>query len=168
MLGTAEEGIRRERELLAPIRALATTILDTSQLSLSELRLRIAALVPRGAYSWHRGAPFVRARAVSAGRVWLACIEVEIVVGHDAEQVEHLVGQLAVLGGQNHHHPRPRLLAQRQDHRGHLDGFGAGADDAGDGGGHGKRSRSKAGETRGHPEWAPGPGGKVYGVGPGS
>jgi UPF0042 nucleotide-binding protein len=47
LLGTAGEGIRRERELLAPIRALATTILDTSHLSLSELRLRIAALVPQ-------------------------------------------------------------------------------------------------------------------------
>ena len=47
LLGTAEEGVRRERELLAPIRALATTILDTSHLSLSELRLRIAALVPQ-------------------------------------------------------------------------------------------------------------------------
>lgn len=47
LLGTAGEGIRSERELLAPIRALATTILDTSQLSLSELRLRIAALVPQ-------------------------------------------------------------------------------------------------------------------------
>jgi RNase adapter protein RapZ len=46
LLGTAEEGVRRERELLAPIRALASTILDTSQLSLSELRLRIATLVP--------------------------------------------------------------------------------------------------------------------------
>ena len=46
MLGTAEEGVRREREMLAPIRALATTILDTSHLSLSELRLRVAALVP--------------------------------------------------------------------------------------------------------------------------
>ncbi|MBK8788721.1 MAG: RNase adapter RapZ [Holophagaceae bacterium] len=47
LLGTAGEGIQRERELLAPIRALATTILDTSQLSLSELRLRVAALVPQ-------------------------------------------------------------------------------------------------------------------------
>jgi len=47
LLGTAGEGIQRERELLAPIRALATTILDTSQLSLSELRLRLAALVPQ-------------------------------------------------------------------------------------------------------------------------
>jgi UPF0042 nucleotide-binding protein len=46
LLGTAGEGVQRERELLAPIRALATTILDTSHLSLSELRLRIAALVP--------------------------------------------------------------------------------------------------------------------------
>jgi UPF0042 nucleotide-binding protein len=47
MLESAEEGVRRERELLAPIRALATTILDTSGLSLSELRLRIAALLPQ-------------------------------------------------------------------------------------------------------------------------
>jgi len=47
LLGTAGEGIQRERELLAPIRALATTILDTSHLSLSELRLRIAGLVPQ-------------------------------------------------------------------------------------------------------------------------
>jgi UPF0042 nucleotide-binding protein len=47
LLGTAGEGIQRERELLAPIRAMATTILDTSHLSLSELRLRVAALVPQ-------------------------------------------------------------------------------------------------------------------------
>jgi len=47
LLGTAGEGIQRERELLAPIRALATTILDTTSLSLSELRQRIAALVPQ-------------------------------------------------------------------------------------------------------------------------
>lgn len=47
LLGGAGEGIQRERELLAPIRAMATTILDTSHLTLSELRLRIAALVPR-------------------------------------------------------------------------------------------------------------------------
>jgi UPF0042 nucleotide-binding protein len=46
LLGTAGEGIRRERELLAPIRAMATTILDTSHLSLSDLRQRIAGLVP--------------------------------------------------------------------------------------------------------------------------
>jgi UPF0042 nucleotide-binding protein len=46
LLGSAGEGIQRERELLAPIRALATTILDTSHLSLSELRQRVAALVP--------------------------------------------------------------------------------------------------------------------------
>jgi UPF0042 nucleotide-binding protein len=47
LLGTAEEGIRLEKQMLAPIRALASTILDTSKLSLSELRLRIAALVPQ-------------------------------------------------------------------------------------------------------------------------
>jgi UPF0042 nucleotide-binding protein len=47
LLGTAGEGIQRERELLAPIRALSTTILDTSHLSLSELRQHVAALVPQ-------------------------------------------------------------------------------------------------------------------------
>ncbi|BDU69626.1 nucleotide-binding protein [Geothrix oryzae] len=46
LLGSAGEGIRRERELLAPIRAMATTILDTSHLNLSELRQRVATLMP--------------------------------------------------------------------------------------------------------------------------
>ena len=46
LLGSAEEGIQREREILAPIRAQATIILDTSQLSLSELRQRLASLLP--------------------------------------------------------------------------------------------------------------------------
>jgi UPF0042 nucleotide-binding protein len=46
LLGSAEDGIRRERELLAPIRALATVIVDTSQLTLSELRQRLVALLP--------------------------------------------------------------------------------------------------------------------------
>lgn len=47
LLGSAGEGIQRERQILAPIRAMATTILDTSGLSLSELRQRISALVPQ-------------------------------------------------------------------------------------------------------------------------
>ncbi len=47
MLGTAGDGIMRERELLAPIRALATTVLNTSELTLSDLRLRIANLIPQ-------------------------------------------------------------------------------------------------------------------------
>lgn len=47
MLGTAGEGIRRERDLLAPIRALATTILDTSRMALADLRQRVALLVPQ-------------------------------------------------------------------------------------------------------------------------
>ncbi|HEX9081239.1 MAG TPA: RNase adapter RapZ, partial [Holophagaceae bacterium] len=46
LLGTAEEGIQRERELLAPIRAEATLILDTSQLSLLDLRKRLVSMLP--------------------------------------------------------------------------------------------------------------------------
>ncbi len=44
--GSAADGIRTERGLLAPIRALATLVLDTSQLTLSDLRQRLGALVP--------------------------------------------------------------------------------------------------------------------------
>ena len=47
LLGSAGEGIRKERQLLAPLRALATTILDTSHLTLSDLRQRVASLVPQ-------------------------------------------------------------------------------------------------------------------------
>ncbi len=46
LLGSAEEGVRRERELLATIRAQATLILDTSHLNLSELRQRLTSLLP--------------------------------------------------------------------------------------------------------------------------
>ncbi|MBN2311051.1 MAG: RNase adapter RapZ [Candidatus Hydrogenedentes bacterium] len=42
--GSVEEGIRRERELLEPIRARADLVLDTSTMSVSELRERIAAM----------------------------------------------------------------------------------------------------------------------------
>ena len=42
--GSIEEGIGRERELLAPIRARADLILDTSAVALPELRERIAAM----------------------------------------------------------------------------------------------------------------------------
>ena len=44
--GSAADGIRAERVLLAPIRALATLVLNTSQLTLSDLRQRLADLVP--------------------------------------------------------------------------------------------------------------------------
>ncbi len=42
--GSIEEGIQRERELLGPIRDRAHLLLDTSALSASELRERIAAM----------------------------------------------------------------------------------------------------------------------------
>lgn len=42
--GPIEEGIRRERELLSPARARADAVIDTSNLSVAELRERVAAL----------------------------------------------------------------------------------------------------------------------------
>ena len=44
--GLVSEAIRKERELLAPVRALATAIIDTSGLTLSRLRQRIQELLP--------------------------------------------------------------------------------------------------------------------------
>ncbi len=46
--GGVEEGIRRERELLAPLRARADVIIDTSELSVAELRDRVAGLFISG------------------------------------------------------------------------------------------------------------------------
>ena len=42
-----EEGIQLERDLLAPIRALATGVLDTSNLNLSDMRLLVGAMLPQ-------------------------------------------------------------------------------------------------------------------------
>jgi UPF0042 nucleotide-binding protein len=44
--GSVEDAIRRERELLAPIRAESTAILDTSKLTLAQMRQRIRELLP--------------------------------------------------------------------------------------------------------------------------
>ena len=46
--GRVEEGIRKEREVLQPVRARADFVLDTSTTSLTELRERIAALFLSG------------------------------------------------------------------------------------------------------------------------
>ena len=40
------EAIKRERQLLAPVRALATAIVDTSHLTLSQMRQRVSELLP--------------------------------------------------------------------------------------------------------------------------
>jgi RNase adapter protein RapZ len=42
--GSVEEGIRRERELLGPIRGRADLVLDTTAMSIAELRERIAGM----------------------------------------------------------------------------------------------------------------------------
>jgi UPF0042 nucleotide-binding protein len=44
--GTVAEAIRREREMLAPVRRLASAIIDTSGLTLSQLRQRLEELLP--------------------------------------------------------------------------------------------------------------------------
>lgn len=44
--GNVAEGIRRERELLAPVRAQASAVIDTSRMTLSQLRQRISEIMP--------------------------------------------------------------------------------------------------------------------------
>lgn len=46
--GSVEEGIRRERELLSPIRGRADLVLDTSATSVTQLRERVAAMFQAG------------------------------------------------------------------------------------------------------------------------
>ncbi len=46
--GSVEEGIERERELLAPIRGRADLVLDTSATSVSQLRERVASVFQAG------------------------------------------------------------------------------------------------------------------------
>ncbi len=55
------EAIRKERALLAPIRAEATAILDTTQLSLAEMRQRLGQLIPQAV------AQDIRVRLMSFG-----------------------------------------------------------------------------------------------------
>ncbi|BDU75899.1 RNase adapter RapZ [Mesoterricola sediminis] len=44
--GSLLEAIHREREMLSPVRGMATAIIDTSNLTLSQMRKRIADLLP--------------------------------------------------------------------------------------------------------------------------
>jgi hypothetical protein len=59
--------------------------------------------------------------------------QVEVMIGPEAEVGERLVEHLPVLGGREEHGAEPGGRAQRLVDRSHLDGFGAGADDEGDG-----------------------------------
>ena len=55
--------------------------------------------------------------------------DVEIVVGHDAEGLQHFVEDCAMLTGDHHHRTDIRCCARRQHDRCHLDGLGSGAED---------------------------------------
>ena len=58
--------------------------------------------------------------------------KVEVVVGHDARDLKHLVEHAAVLPGHAHAAVEPGVRPQRMDQREELDGFGAGAEDGED------------------------------------
>ena len=54
--------------------------------------------------------------------------EVQVIIRHDPEDFQHLVQHLAVLGRDRHLDLEVPGLFQAQDHRGHLDGLGPGAE----------------------------------------
>jgi len=60
------------------------------------------------------------------------CHDVQVVVRHDIEQVQYLIQHFAVLGGDANAGVDTFCCVQGLDHRSHLDGFGAGAEDAHD------------------------------------
>ena len=62
------------------------------------------------------------------GQVLAGTHQVEVVVGDDVEQLEHLVEHLPVLRSDADTDPQAAMLAQRMQDRGHLDGFRAGAE----------------------------------------
>ncbi len=64
------------------------------------------------------------------GQVLAGLHDFEIVVGHQAEQLQHLIQHLAMLAGHADLDIETRVLLQGADDGGHLDGFGSGAEHA--------------------------------------
>ncbi len=93
--GSVEEAITRERQLLAPIRAQSTAILDTSKLSLAQMRQRIRELLP--------GLPDreMQLRLVSFGFKYGAPLESDVVLDARFLPNPHYVPELKPLTGKD-------------------------------------------------------------------
>jgi UPF0042 nucleotide-binding protein len=88
------DGIRIERELLAPLRARATVVLDTTRLSVHELRRRIVDHFGPGA-----GAPRMHTRIVSFGFKYGAPVDADLLFDVRFLQNPFFVPELSALPG---------------------------------------------------------------------
>lgn len=111
--GSVSEAIRRERQLLAPIRARATAVLNTSRLTLSEMRQRIAELMP--------GLPGrdTRVRIVSFGFKFGVPPEADVVLDARFLPNPHYVPELKPLNGKDE--PVQTFLLKSEDFNTFLD-----------------------------------------------
>lgn len=93
--GSVSEAIRRERQLLAPIRARASAVLNTSRLTLSDMRQRLQELLP--------GLPGrdTRVRLISFGFKFGVPVEADVVLDARFLPNPHYVPELKALTGRD-------------------------------------------------------------------
>jgi len=105
--GSVSEAIRRERQLLAPIRARASAVLNTSRLTLSDMRQRLQELLP--------GLPGrdTRVRIISFGFKYGVPTEADVVLDARFLPNPHYVPELKPLTGRDE--PVQRFLEASED-----------------------------------------------------
>ncbi len=105
--GSVSEAIRRERQLLAPVRARASAVLNTSRLTLSEMRQRLQELLP--------GLPGrdTRVRIISFGFKFGVPTEADVVLDARFLPNPHYVPELKALTGRDE--PVQRFLEASED-----------------------------------------------------
>ncbi|HJV90378.1 MAG TPA: RNase adapter RapZ [Holophagaceae bacterium] len=110
--GSVSEAIRRERQLLAPIRARATAVLNTSRLTLSDMRQRIHDLLP--------GLPGrdTKVRLVSFGFKFGVPLEADVVLDARFLPNPHYVPELKPLNGRDE--PVQKFLLASDDFKAFL------------------------------------------------
>ena len=93
--GSVSEAIRRERQLLAPVRARASAVLNTSRLTLSDMRQRLQELLP--------GLPGrdTRVRIISFGFKFGVPTEADVVLDARFLPNPHYVPELKALTGRD-------------------------------------------------------------------
>ena len=93
---SVEEGIRRERELLSPIQTRADVVLDTSTMSVGQLRERVAAVFQAG-----QKAPKMSVGVMSFGFKFGVPAEADLVLDVRFLPNPHYLAELRALSGED-------------------------------------------------------------------
>ena len=113
--GAVLEGIRIERERLAPLRALASRVLDTTRLSVHELRRRIVADFGPGAGRGER----MRTRLLSFGFKYGVPVDADLILDVRFIENPYFVDDLRPLSGLDA--PVSQFVLDKPDAQGFLD-----------------------------------------------